>query len=686
MAELSQSPQSASCSSGEGTETGTSHPPDCGEEISDTVSERRCSRQVGPTLSRTASSADEPPPSFFVRATNYISSSAGVATGMIGGGVPGFGASAPQAIGMGSRRSAMWQWMTGGGGATISSTRYVEGEGDEEENTADAPVTLSLPSRGATEEERRISVRVESNPRVDLLLVTSNSSSASLGPASPRQIVLKEQTLKGAQGDPRFSLFTSENFENADDVGVEISDQARRLSAIKTFVSIHASASCQPSSDRKDCRAQVTAESAEMKGLPFAPEDTTVEELSLMLRECACQRRGSWSLADISDLISEALQFDFSRGSSNAGDKVTPSQSARVLIFFQSLLLRKEGLDDIPTFIEAGIEALLAGWTEEEAGPGAKGSEGQEGELYFLYARFIQSKASFLSTRMDIFEGDFSFSGFLRRLDIESADSERHCKNKRARSQLFSGEAMRAIAELITELSEVLLAMLAQTTEIRDPGSRRETPGDAAKDESSARSSLDAASRELALYVLTLEAFCACSAIEKLAQDHRCRADLTVSQKSVFKIVEVCQMVTRFNDNVRSLATHDEDARTPLQQETLLSKALLPAADGIYRFDEYGVELFGGKKTISFSPSMDRNIRTESLATQEIFARNTEIQDLKGEEHTISDEKPLPGIRVSDTQQPCQTREIDCTFTTVAALHSAFSREIRGVADRGSVK
>lgn len=564
----------------------------------------------------------------------------------------------------------MWQWMTGGGGATISSGRYNKDKEDGEDNAADVPVTLSLPSRKTSERDRLISVRVKSNPRVDLLLVKSSTSSASSG-----QWALSEQIQSGTQTESQFS-FASENFECAEEVGVESSDQARRLSKIKMFVSVPASAFSQPSSQRTaENRVQSTTECRGAEKNCVDSGDTAFEELTSMLRECACQRSGKWSLADISDIISEALQFDSSRSRSNTGDGVSPCQSARVLILLQSILLCEEGGKGIPGFVEAGIDALLAGWAEQEAEGGADGS-GEQGESHFLYAQFIRSKASFLSTRMDTFTGDFSIAGFLRRLDIESVDSERHSKNSRAKSQLFSGETMRRIAELITKLSDVLFAMLAQTTEAQDAGSSPQASGDATTDEASARSSLDAASRELVLYMLTLEAFCACSAIEKLAQNEACQADLAASQESVFKIVEVCQMVRHLNGPFTSSTTDAEDARAPQQHETLLSQALLPAVDGIYRFDESGIALFGEKRIISFSSCIGKHVPGESLKTQGGSASSKEVQDLSKQEH----EDSSAGRRVSQIQQTRPNREIDCTFTTIAALHSAFSREIRRVA------
>lgn len=656
--------------------------------------EKRRTSEVGADLVHTTSSSDQPP-SIFMKATSFLASraSVGSAPGFFGG-ISSRTASNPpvnQSPGSWGPKSVVWRWITGGSGATLLAARRARGANEIEDEHV--PVTISLPDREAVEGVTDVSVRTTENPRVDVLLVASSKTSGSgdrddIFPSGRQDEVIPLSTRK-RDGRVMSDAGSSNRHPWA---GLTDNGEHSRYATFKTFCAIHANVCCDiwndeksnlplPSSGRQLVSAFTSAS--------FDSDDTSVEDLVSLLRDCARFGTTTSSLTEISDLISDAQEYDSSHKGCPTNETDNPCQLARMLILLHNMLLGEAEGSDITSLVSTAVEAVLDRW-DAAKGESNTAAPNWTPTLPSLYAKYIKTKSSFLAANQEIFEGNFSTARLLRRIDIESVDDGRHFTNKALRLRLSSADTLDQMLGLLADLRSILDVSSHRIAPLHDVNSISEamTPQKAIDAERSCVGSseglharkasvekiVDAASKELIYYLLALEAFYICGSIENMIQSGDCNAGLAATETQVRKTLHAFQVFKNAERLSFSALPGSKDSSTS-RRKFLLEEALLPIQDGVYRFDAKRFSSQSKQSLLRVAENLSARPKGKVSSAQpgrDQIGHRKEEPSQEGACAPQNFETRIPAL-----EQSSRSRQVDCTFLSIESLHSAFGREIR---------
>lgn len=610
-------------------------------------------------------------------------------------------------------KSVVWRWIIGAFGSTLRDQAHQTAHNGED------PLSISPPTRLDNEKRKSAVLRAYANPQVDVALGTAVKSVCSgLGEGSDTcnsSSVTTQSELRRAQKRAEYRLRLLNAFTVA---------KINGKSMIKTQDSPQIKLSCQDE-----------GADASMDSLLQKLEESSCADAFATLFECFSESNEPWPLSDLSSKVSDAFVHDaqtvgaFCAEEKNKQAPIEANwntgvcQSARLLVLFYMLVTFNEN-----TIAGTAVEALSKKWSdmkgkkgdeddsnrtvekerydsendseeqeligcckekqhepfghvyrhtqghcvlakgrkeslEEEdeddhkdglASPGGEMRASESREQILAFAAFLLHKAEFLRESASIFEGHYSLSVFTRRMEIESVDDVRQAVNSDLQSRrLHSNVTLRSLLELLASLRHVLQSWQVQSKPEKQGSSGRNVIDIIAgpksrSDESNPKSNLqcaDAASCELVQFSLALEAFFVCSALQKLRQTR--------------------VLASNTNDEVRSVMDMIWNIVEQEKQRRRSSDRELP------------VSMLGNFFRIGYQNRYELDMslllgRPESTAILTV-ARGS---DGRGNEGSMA----YPALRRSvspiNCVMPLHRKEIDCTFTSFHALHSAIGREV----------
>jgi hypothetical protein len=504
-----------------------------------------------------------------------------------------------------------------------------------------------------------VTVRTNANPRIDVKLIDSDSGESSR--AGGNSVCSKStQVERGdfAMGNTRQEEGEHLRETNDDDADMKEHEMAEKKLAQAIYAAF-----------KSFCSAHVIVEYIKTESIgaslptlcttaSFDSDDVTVHDMLSMLIDCARFSGAALPLAEVSDLIADAREYDSRSHEITVGEAAYPCQSARMLLLLHAMLCKIDACD-ATVVVGTAVDALCEKWIKTIWQSNDKGSSRRE-DLLLLFANYLRGKLSFLTDHASVYDGTFSTATLTRRAAIEACDCESRALNDKLKRQLFSTETLSRLLSLITTLQEIFSVSKVVSTVKEEPSA--DSPQSQIESDCTHPPLLDAASDELIQYILAIEVFFVCRAVENITRSGICATDLELKGATVRDALDTLQdCVSPKSSDPLSLAIS-----TRIHRKTLLEEALLLVENGVHRLDVSAMTSAQGTKCVL-------TVARELGSVAKLAAPNSAeflADDLRPQ---IANHETAGSTILWSSKD----RQLDCTFHSITSLHSAFGREIR---------